>query len=161
MWDNDFEVADYKSDNGFLIITGYAVCEDTFNGLFGYHQPNNIYDFCNKIGLYFEHIDMTKLGWLDLEGKYYPVINNEHQRWAYDYLKNHMSVEEFNKNRLDQTNSGDYLVEKGWVLLHSPVTGNIVYEYNQLKGLTNAQQNFLYSYFVDNNMVQKANELYD
>lgn len=161
LWDNDFEVSDYKWDNNSLIITGYATCEDVFHGLFGYHQPNNIYDFCKKIGLCFEHIDMTKLGWLDLRGNFYPVINDEHQRWAYKYLKDHMDIEDFNESDLDQTNSGDYLVEKGWVLLHSPGTENIVFEHNQLMGFTKAQQNFLHDYCIDNKLMQKISELFE
>ena len=45
--------------------------------------------------------------------------------------------------------AGDWLVERGWVLLHNPSRGIAFPTKNPVKEYTKAQKEFLFGYFTD------------
>ena len=110
-------------------------------------------------------------GWLDPEGNFHPVEWCRHDEWARNYLDENKP---FNKNNehLYQTtdengneqhiSGGDVLIlNMHWALLHNPYRGLAQLQYNNAYGLTNAQKEFLYDYFIERNRHAEANALYD
>lgn len=92
-------------------------------------------------------------GWLDPQGNFYPVEFAEHQRWAWEKLKELGLIKrgEFNSGR-----SGDALVERGWALLHNPGMGVAYVTASETKPLTKAQREFLYGYYADRGLLREA-----
>lgn len=111
-------------------------------------------------------------GWLDPSGTFYEVEWGNHQEWANNYLKEHLSEEEqkvalieinvsgMAKSGTDIIGAADYLVRRGWVLLHNPSQGIAVPTRNPLKRYTKAQQEFLYDYYMERGKEKEANSVY-
>lgn len=56
----------------------------------------------------------------------------------------------------------DFLVyEKGWVLLDSSFQGLPAATYDESRGLTKAQREFMYDHFMERGMNKEANALYE
>jgi len=124
----------------------------------------------------------VKYGWLDPTGKFYEVEFGDHTCWPYAciwskegyFLSSHRSEvtdlshykEEYKKwcdkeKFRDKVSSGaDFLVEKGWVLIHNPGQGIPVITKTEIQRLTKAQKEFLFDYYTNINEPKKASELY-
>lgn len=112
-------------------------------------------------------------GWLAPDGTFYEVEWGNHQEWANNYLKEHLSEEEqkaalieinvsgMAKSGTDIIGAADYLVRRGWVLLHNPSQGIAVPTRNPLKRYTKAQQEFLYDYYMERGKEKEANAVYE
>lgn len=95
-------------------------------------------------------------GWLEPNGTFHEVEWGEHTKWADDYIRNYPS-EEWMKGGF--YNAGDYLVQKGWVLLHNPAQGIAIPTKDPSRRYTKAQRDFLYGYYADRDCTDKANEI--
>lgn len=105
-------------------------------------------------------------GWLEPNGTFHEVEWGQHQEWATDYVKENF-LEEYEEISM-QSNTGtgligegDWLVERGWVLLHSPSQGIAQPTRNPIKRYTKAQQDFLYDYYQERNREEEANKVYE
>lgn len=111
-------------------------------------------------------------GWLAPDGTFYEVEWGNHQEWANNYLEEYLSEEEqkaalieinmsgMTKSGTDIMGAADYLVRRGWVLLHNPSQGIAVPTRNPLKRYTKAQQEFLYDYYMERGKECEANAIY-
>lgn len=108
-------------------------------------------------------------GWLEPNGTFHEVEWAKHQEWAERYIRENMSEEEwlFAGTHIDgqfKTNRhntfGDFLVDRGWVLLHSPTQGIAQPTRNPVKRYTKAQQEFLYDYYMERGKEREANAVY-
>ena len=108
-------------------------------------------------------------GWIEPDGTYHPVDWGEHAKWAQEYLEENYPYKEYHamywKEQADGTRknyvNGDMLVYcLGWVLLDSPVQAQARPTFDRIKGLTKAQKEFLYDYYMDYNRPEDANKLY-
>lgn len=106
-------------------------------------------------------------GWLDPGGTFYEVEWGNHQEWAQNYIEEHFpEVADDSEVDLQQNcnvgliGAGDWLVERGWILLHSPSQGIAFPTRNPLKRYTKAQQEFLYDYYMERGKEKEANSVY-
>lgn len=104
-------------------------------------------------------------GWLEPNGTFHEVAWGRHQEWAIEYVEENFP-EEYDKISM-QSNTGtgligegDWLVERGWVLLHSPSQGIAQPTRNPVKRYTKAQQEFLYEYYMERGKEKEANAVY-
>lgn len=108
-------------------------------------------------------------GWLEPDGTYHEVEWGMHSQWARDYLDEHYPFKEYahmywktdsNGERHHYVN-GDCLVHcLGWVLLDNPMQGIATPKYDPIKGMTKAQKEFLFDYYIDRGMNDRASGLY-
>lgn len=84
-------------------------------------------------------------GWLEPNGTYHPAEWGEHTEWADNYLKNHLSVEDYMKIFY----ATDYLISKNWILLHNPAQGIGIPTLDKTKRPTKQQREFLYDYYTE------------
>lgn len=103
----------------------------------------------NRIAADFE----DDYGWLDPMGNFTPVEWGEHQTWAYNEAKRRGYVPH---DAFQYGTEGDILIERGWVLLHSPSMGVPVVTQSPIKPITKAQREFLYDYFSKRDMPERA-----
>ena len=101
-------------------------------------------------------------GWLEPDGTYHPVEWCNHQEWATDYLKDKGKDRKGFIDLVDKyRNPGDALVYRfGWVLLHNPGQGNAYPTFDQTKGLTKHQKEFLFDYYRKRGRNREADALY-
>lgn len=106
-------------------------------------------------------------GWLTPDGTFHEVEWGDHQEWAQNYIKEHFpevyddsNVDLQSKCGVGLIGAGDWLVEHGWVLLHSPSQGIAFPTRNPLKRYTKAQQEFLYDYYMERGKEKEANSVY-
>ena len=98
-------------------------------------------------------------GWLSPEGKFYPSWSS-HESWANEYVQEYY-VEEFRiwaKSKVFNIGSGDFLISKGWVLLHDPANRGVFY-YIELRDLTKKQKEFLYDYCIKHDLKREAESI--
>jgi hypothetical protein len=57
-------------------------------------------------------------GWLRPDGKFFEVGFMGHERWAIEYAEKHYPYNAV-------VYGGDFLIKKGWILLHSPSQGRV------------------------------------
>lgn len=105
-------------------------------------------------------------GWLEPNGTFHEVDWGQHQTWAADYVKENFPEEYEDVGMQMNTDTGligegDFLVERGWVLLHSPSQGIAQPTRNPVKRYTKAQQEFLYDYYQERNREKEANAVYE
>lgn len=111
-------------------------------------------------------------GWLEPNGTFHEVEWGNHQEWANDYLDAHLSEEERDAAMVEINLSGlrsgtgligaaDYLVRRGWVLLHNPSQGIAIPTRDETKRYTKKQQDFLYDYYMERGKEKEANALYE
>lgn len=104
-------------------------------------------------------------GWLEPNGTFHEVEWGQHQEWSSSYVKEHF-LEEYEEISMQMKTGtgligeGDFLVEKGWILLHSPSQGMAQPTRNPVKRYTKAQKEFLYDYYTERNHEREANEVY-
>lgn len=106
-------------------------------------------------------------GWLAPNGTFYAVEWGEHQEWAQSYIeKNFPDTRENDtidiqmKSHTGLIGAGDYLVERGWVLLHNPSQGIAFSTKNPVKEYTKAQKEFLYDYYMERGKEAEANKVW-
>lgn len=107
-------------------------------------------------------------GWLEPDGTYHPMGWGKHSDWAKEYCDEHYPYKDNaelywigeGENRKHVVN-GDFLIYRlHWVLIDSPYQGPGLPQYNMAFGLTKAQKEFLYDYFMKRNRHTEANALY-
>lgn len=107
-------------------------------------------------------------GWLKPDGTFIPVEFGDHLTWADVYVMDNNDTlgEEYNLFMKDVRThqngyEGDFLIyQKGWVLLHNPAQGIANPTYDEIKGMTKAQKEFLYDYYIERGEEQKANDIW-
>lgn len=106
----------------------------------------------------------TDYGWLEPDGTFHPVEWGQHSEWARDWLKENRPQKEHPDIYIRDGHPaawGDVLVYSlGWVLLDSPHRGLPKATYDNKRGFTKAQREFLYEYYIDRDMNREANELF-
>lgn len=105
-------------------------------------------------------------GWLSPSADFFPVPWAHHQEWAQEYIEKHFTDSEqyaYYKTQEGQAArySGDFLVSRGWVLLHNPNQGIAHMTQHPTKSLTKAQKEYLYDYFMLRDRPSDANALYE
>ena len=112
-------------------------------------------------------------GWLEPNGTFHAVEWGDHQEWANNYLEENQTEEErFNamleinvsgmaKCSTDIIGAADYLVRRGWVLLHNPSQGIAIPTRNVSREYTKAQKEFLYDYYMERDCKKEANEVWE
>ena len=136
--------------------------DDIFNE--GDEMEGQINDMVRTSQIMRDYLDRMKsdsendYGWLSPTGEFFPEDFGGHQKWAYQYIKKTWP-DEFNGQRGTFggiINAGDYLVEKGWVLLHNPSLGVAFVTQSETKPLTKAQREFLCDYYMQRGQYEKA-----
>ena len=130
------------------------------------------YNKSNPVDSYISHMKDSRdddYGWLEPDGTYHPVEWGHHSDWAREYADKHYPFKDY-ANMYWKTDAkgerhhyvcGDFLVYVlGWVLLDSPYQGIATPKYDQSRRLTKAQKEFLYDYYIDRNLHDRANEIY-
>lgn len=104
-------------------------------------------------------------GWLAPDGEFHEVEWCQHQEWAEKHIRENMTEEEWLTAGVHMPGQvetsclntfGDYLVERGWVLLHNPSQGLAFPTRNPLKEYTKAQKEFLYDYYMERGKEKEA-----
>lgn len=108
-------------------------------------------------------------GWLEPDGTFHEVEWAEHQKFAEKFIKEHMTEEDWIAAGIHQPGQfmsdslytfGDYLIERGWVLLHNPSQGIAFPTKKPEKRYTKAQKEFLYDYYMERGREKEANEIW-
>lgn len=107
-------------------------------------------------------------GWLAPDGTFHEVEWGNHQEWAQNYIEENFpevaddsEVDIQVKCNVGLIGAGDWLVERGWILLHSPSQGIAFPTRNPIKRYTKAQQEFLYGYYMERGKEKEANSVYE
>ena len=107
-------------------------------------------------------------GWLEPDGTFHEVEWGNHQEWAQRYIEENFpevaeddDVDMQTKCNVGLIGAGDWLVERGWVLLHSPSQGIAQPTKNPVKRYTKKQQEFLYDYYMERGKAREANAVYE
>ena len=102
-------------------------------------------------------------GWLEPNGTFHPVEFGEHESWAKDHVAEFYrdEHEEKRKEARKYILYGDFLTDRGWVLLHNPSQGIAIPTTSPGKRYTKAQKECLYQYFIDRNCEKEANEIWE
>ena len=79
------------------------------------------------------------------------------ERW--DVAMDHIS-ESTQREIRKELGAGDWLVERGWVLLHNPSRGIAFPTKNPVKEYTKAQKEFLYDYYMERDCKKEANAIW-
>ena len=95
-------------------------------------------------------------GWLEPNGDFHQVEWGEHQYWAGKYVE-----ENFPEQYEEILNPGDWLVDRGWVLLNNPSQGVAFATGSLVRDMTKAQKEFLYDYYIERDCKDEANALWD
>ena len=112
-------------------------------------------------------------GWLEPNGAFHVVEWGDHQEWANNYLKENLTSEEqfaamveinasgMAKSSTDIIGAADYLVRRGWVLLHNPSQGIAIPTRDLTRKYTKAQKEFLYDYYMQRKCTREANAIWE
>lgn len=107
-------------------------------------------------------------GWLEPDGTFHEVEWGNHQEWAQRNIEENFpevaeddDVDMQTKCNVGLIGAGDWLVERGWVLLHSPSQGIAQPTKNPVKRYTKKQQEFLYDYYMERGKEREANAVYE
>lgn len=102
-------------------------------------------------------------GWLEPNGTFHPVEFGMHGEWAADHVAEFYGDEHEEKQQEARKyiSYGDFLTDRGWVLLHNPSQGIAIPTTSPGKRYTKAQKEFLYQYFIDRNCEKEANEIWE
>ena len=154
-----FDLVDTINDKGYgWLIEMPDLFDDKDDDLDGSFAPNALLD---------SYLEQTRLedkgftdnyGWLEPNGTFHPVEWGEHQGWAHHKVLELGFLGEDEDTWTDTSctvhyrwtgEEGDILVDRGWVLLHSPSLGIAQVTQNDVKPLTKAQKDFLFGYYAD------------
>lgn len=113
--------------------------------------------------------EVEDYGWLEPDGTWHPVPWGYHGKWAGEWLNEHMSYKDnpdiYFRQMSDGSKryicGGDVLVYSlGWVLMDSPHQGIAHSTVDPVRGMTKAQKEFLYDYYIERGRNEEANRLY-
>ena len=90
------------------------------------------------------------------DGTFHGVEWGEHQYWADRYVE-----ENFPEQYEEILEAGDWLVDRGWVLLHNPSQGVAFATGSLVRDMTKAQKEFLYDYYTERDCKREANEIWE
>lgn len=98
-------------------------------------------------------------GWLEPNGVFHEANWGEHETYAISIVENHLQIpsEDYDSDILCTTPAGNYLINRGWVLLHNPARGIALITRNEAKRYTKAQKDFLYAYYTERGETEQAN----
>ena len=106
-------------------------------------------------------------GWLTPDGTFYAVEWGKHQEWAQAYIDENFpdvaedeDVDMQTKCGVGLIGAGDWLVERGWILLHNPSQGIAFPTAKPNRNYTKAQKEFLYDYFIERGCEKEANAIW-
>lgn len=101
-------------------------------------------------------------GWLEPNGTFHGVEWGEHSKWADDWLRDNLTEEEYEETdcKYRLYNSGDALVDRGWILLHNPSQGIAYPTESENHVRTKQQKEFLYDYYMERKCYSEANEIW-
>lgn len=106
-------------------------------------------------------------GWLEPNGTFHGVEWGAHQDWAQNYMNEKFPEEAMDgdidlqtKCNVGLIGAGDWLVERGWVLLHNPSQGIAYPTKNSVREYTKAQKEFLYDYYMERGCKEEANAIW-
>ena len=108
-------------------------------------------------------------GWLEPDGTFHEVKWADHQDFAEKFIKENMTEEDWIAAGIHQPGQfmsdslhtfGDYLIERGWVLLHNPSRGIAFPTKKPEKRYTKAQKEFMYDYYMERGREKEANEIW-
>ena len=124
-------------------------------------------DFLERMADEEEHTT-ADYGWLEPNGKFHEVDWGNHQDWANNYVNKNFPDEVMNtdldiqrKCDVGLFGAADWLVERGWVLLHNPGMGIATPTKNPAREFTKAQKEFLYDYYMERNRENEANAIWE
>ena len=156
--------------NDVLLETGQISESSSKNKCFGNSDFGNslLNSYMERMMDEEEH-SSEDYGWLEPDGTFHEVEWAKHQSWAEQFIRENMNEEEWlaagihldGQFKTAGYNSfGDYLIDRGWVLLHSPSQGIAQPTRNPVKRYTKAQQEFLYEYYMERDKEKEANAVY-
>lgn len=94
-----------------------------------------------------------KFGWLSPTGDFYSYGWGEHEEGAFEIIDKKYPGE------LSSGTAGDFLVSKNWILIDSPyMDGCINITRNHSKKITKKQREFLFDYFTERHMDERARD---
>lgn len=106
-------------------------------------------------------------GWLEPNGTFHAVEWGEHQNWAQSYADENypeqaedVEIDMQVKCNIGLIGAGDWLVERGWILLHNPMQGIAYPLVNPAKKPTKAQKEFLFDYYIERNCEKEASAVW-
>lgn len=106
-------------------------------------------------------------GWLEPNGTFHGVEWGAHQDWTQNYMNEKFPEEAMDgdidlqtKCNVGLIGAGDWLVERGWVLLHNPSQGIAYPTKNSVREYTKAQKEFLYDYYMERGCKEEANAIW-
>ena len=140
-------------------------CDDAWDVIRGRKKiANSIIEVSNETEDEELKEKVSEYGWLAPDGTFYPVEFAKHQTWSAKYIrelyrKRNTSIEELRKAGSGDR-AGDWLVNRGWVLIHNPSQQNVKITRDISKVLTKAQKDFLYEWLYSHGKIEEANELY-
>lgn len=105
-----------------------------------------------------ENKEKTEYGWLSPDGTFYPVEFAKHQVWASNYVLKLCKNEDISFDEAPKSDAGDWLVDRGWVLIHNPYK-TLKITRNPVGRLTKSQKEFLYEYLSQRNRNEEANKI--
>lgn len=119
-----------------------------------------------------QHNKGDDYGWLSPTGDFTPVQWGKHQDWAAEYITAHpklfglpadneQELHRISEDMLIESAAGDKLIERGWILMHSPSMGVGLPTGREPFRPTKAQKEFLYDYYTDRNLPAMANKYYE
>lgn len=151
------------TDNNFVEYLAKAYDDDKQSGL-----SASVESVIKRMSDTKEHT-YEDYGWLEPDGTYHEVEWGNHSSWAREWADEHYPFSEYH-NMYWKTNAngerthyvnGDFLVHcLGWVLLDSPYQGLAKPQYDPIKGMTKAQKEFMYDYYMERERHQEANALW-
>lgn len=108
-------------------------------------------------------------GFIKPNGVFVPVEWGKHVEYGEQAVKDNNWQDEFNSWYKDNPKEfhglsfeSDFIVyEKGWILLHSPAQGVATPTYNEQKGMTKAQKEFIFDYYMNRDEPQLANKYWE
>lgn len=115
-----------------------------------------------------EEHETEDYGWLEPDGTFHGVEWARHQEFAEKYIRENMTEEEWQEAGVHMPGQiktstfntfGDYLVSRGWVLLHNPQQGIARPTKDPAKRYTKKQRDFLYAYYIDRGCRTEADEV--
>lgn len=91
-------------------------------------------------------------GWVSPSGEFFVYGWGKHEQGAFEIIDSKYPGE------LNSGTAGDFLVNKGWILIDDPSQSCIEVTRNKNKRITKAQREFMFDYFTKLRMLNRAKE---
>lgn len=159
----------YHSEYGeYLFERSSKYTDSTLLAIDNYNKRNPLNEFLERTRDTKEH-KYADYGWLQPDGTYHEVDWCGHAKWAQEYLEEHYPYREHHDlywkvdaqgERHHYVNSDCLVYCLGWVLLDNPMQGIATPKYDPARGMTKAQKEFLFDYYIDRGMNDRASKIY-